>query len=377
MSRPKISILAANCTIHSLARPRLLAQLLAPRFDVEVVAPIFPGDDDVYAGSQWPGAYLPVPVRPFPEFARSAGKLADTLTGDVVYACKPKATSMGVALLARRRRKLPLVVDVDDREIYHCYPYSYHVAKNLLLSLRQWRHPNAFPLTLAMDRLVRNADQVTSVSSYFQRLFGGTIVPQAVDTDLFDPARYDRAALRREWGLDGHRVVLFLGRPLPHKGLDEIVKAVEMSNHPEVRLVVVGGWTPFVERLRGMKRVLFLGPQPFEKGPAFLAMADVVMVPQRANPIALGQMPTKLPEAMAMGVPVIASAISDIPEQIGDGGIVVAPGDLPGLARALDRLLEDDALARQMGQVARLRAERLFSMTAVRPTIERVFERYV
>ncbi|MGE5620251.1 MAG: glycosyltransferase family 4 protein [Sphingomonadaceae bacterium] len=377
MSMPRITLLSADCTIHSLARPRLLARMLAHRFEVEVVAPVFPGDQDAYASSNWPGPYVPVPVRPFPEFARSARRLIDALTGDVVYALKPRATSLGIALLARRQRRLPVVVDLDDREIYHCYPYSHHLAKNLLLSFKEWRHPNAYPLTLAMDHLVRKADYVTSVSSYFQRLFGGSVIPQAVDTELFDPTRYDRERLRSEWGLDGNRVVLFMGRPLPHKGLDEIVRAVGMSRHPEVRLVVVGGWTPYVERLREMERVVFLGPQPFEKCPAFLAMADAVMLPQRASPISLGQMPTKLPEAMAMGVPVITTAISDIAEQVGDCGIVVQPGDVGSLARALDRVLGDEDLARKMGVAARQRIERLYSTKAVRPALERVFERYV
>jgi len=315
-------------------------------------------------------------VDEFPGFARSISSLQHAITGDVIYACKPRATSLGVALLTRLRKQAQVVVDIDDRDIYQCYPYSHHVVKNLALSVREWTHPNAYPLTLAMDRLVTSADHVTSVSSYFRHLYGGTIIPQAVDTDLFNPARYDRAALRRQWGLDGYRVVLFLGRPLPHKGLDEILAAVEQSQQPDVRLVVVGGWTPYMEELRQRERVIFLGQQPFEAGPSFLAMADVVMVPQRAGPLSQGQMPTKITEAMAMGVPVIATAVSDIADQIGEGGLVVPVGDLAALTRALDRVLDDDEWARALGQKARERAIAQFSMTAVRPLLEEVFARY-
>lgn len=377
MSRTKISLLAANCSIHSLARPRILAQLLGARFDVDVVAPVFPGDEDVYAGSRWPGRYIPIPVRKLPSFLRSMDDVIDALTGDVVYACKPRATSLGIALLAKRKRHTPVVVDVDDHEIYHCYPFSSHMSKNLLLSVKEWADPNAYPYTLVMERLVRHADHVTSVSSYFRGLFGGTIIPQAIDTGLFDPARYGRDALRRQWGLDRYKVVLFLGRPQPHKGLAEILQAVRMSRHPEIRLVVVGGWTPYVETLRKSERVLFFGPQPFDKGPAFLAMADVVMVPQRDNPISWGQMPTKIPEAMSMGVPVIATKLADIAEQVGNGGIVVPTNDISALSGALDRLLGDESLAREMGRIARQRCVELYSMKAVQPTMERVFEQYV
>ncbi|TAK34074.1 MAG: glycosyltransferase [Chloroflexota bacterium] len=377
MRRRKISMLTADCTIHTLPRSRILAQLLAAKYEVEVVAPVFPGDQDGYGAFPWPCRYVPVPVRKLPGFTRSVTDLLDSLTGDVIYASKPKTTSLGVALLARRRRKTPVVVDIDDREIYHCYPYSYHMSKNLLLSFKQWSHPNAYPLTLAMEKLVRRADHVTSVSSYFQKMFGGTVVPQAVDTDLFDPALYDRETLRRQWGLERYKVVLFLGRPQPHKGLEDILGAIEMSCHPETRLVVVGGHTPYLDSLRQRERVICLGPQPFDQAPAFLAMADVVMLPQRLSPLALGQMPAKLPEALAMGVPVIASAISDMPRQVGNGGMVVSPGDIAALGRALDRLLSDNELARIIGQTARRRALELYSLAAVRPVIEKVFEQTV
>lgn len=377
MRRPKISLLAADCTIHTLPRSRILAQLLANRYEVEVVAPVLPSDQDGYAAFSWPCRYTPVPVRKLPGFVGSVNDLLDALTGDAIYASKPRTTSFGVALFARHKRKVPVVVDLDDREIYQCYPYSYHMSKNLVFSVKQWTHPNVYPLTLGMERLVRHADHVTSVSSYFQRLFGGTVVPQAVDTDLFDPALYDREQLRCEWGLDRYRVVLFLGRPQPHKGLEEILAAVERSHHPEARLVVVGGATPYLESLRQRERVICLGPQPFEKAPSFLSMADVVMLPQRESPLSLGQMPAKLPEAMAMGIPVIATAISDIPEQVGNGGMVVPPDDVGALAHALDRLLDDNALNSIIGRAARRRVVDLYGVTAIRPIVEKVFEQII
>jgi glycosyltransferase involved in cell wall biosynthesis len=88
-------------------------------------------------------------------------------------------------------------------------------------------------------------------------------------------------------------------------------------------------------------------------------------------------MPTKIPEAMAMGVPVIATDVSDMAQQIGDGGLVVPPGDVSALAAALDKLLDDESLAHGLRCAARRRAVACCSMTAVRPEIEKVFEPYV
>ena len=67
--------------------------------------------------------------------------------------------------------------------------------------------------------------------------------------------------------------------------------------------------------------------QSFELAPAFLSMADVIMLPQRPGPISAGQMPTKIPEAMAMGVPMKGTkriSPARIPQSSGLGSPIAA-----------------------------------------------------
>src|SRR5205814_1328905 len=72
--------------------------------------------------------------------------------------------------------------------------------------------------------------------------FAGTLVPHVRDTEAWDPARYERAAARAALGLGGERVVMFLGTPRGHKGVDDLVEAVGAVGG-DTRLLLVGADT--------------------------------------------------------------------------------------------------------------------------------------
>ena len=86
--------------------------------------------------------------------------------------------------------------------------------------------------------------------------------------------------------------------------------------------------------------------------------------------------PNSVIEAMASGLPVIASAVGGIPDMIDeDSGILVPPGDPGALAAAMSRLIADPALRRRMGAAAKARYERLFSAEAALPVLVACYER--
>jgi len=102
----------------------------------------------------------------------------------------------------------------------------------------------------------------------------------------------------------------------------------------------------------------------------------VVVVPQRATSDTVGQMPAKIFDALALARPVVSTRVSMIPEVLDGCGLVVPPGDPPALAAAIGRLLDDPALARELGARGRVRCEALYSFAAARarlfPLVERV-----
>ena len=300
----------------------------------------------------------------YPAFAARVPALLDLIDGDVIYASKPRPTSYGLALLARARRRRPLVLDVDDWETGFFYRSGAWGRVGRFLNLG---NPNGLPWTWLMERLVRRADAVTVASRFLERRFGGTLIPHVRDTDAWDPARVDRAEARAALGLGGERVVMFLGTPRGHKGVDDLVEAVAMVEEKTV-LVLVGAASGSAAAARWASRpfVRLLGEIPFDAVPRHLVAADVVVVPQRATTDTVGQVPAKLFDAMALARPIVSTSVSMIPEILDGCGVVVAPGDPPALAGAIARLLADHDLAAALGRRARERCEAEYSFAAAR-----------
>ena len=114
------------------------------------------------------------------------------------------------------------------------------------------------------------------------------------------------------------------------------------------------------------ERVRVLGARSSEEVRATLAEARVFALASVRLPSGrMEGIPVALMEAMASGVPVVATRLSGIPELVQDGvtGLLVEPRDPHGLATAMARLLEDDVLAAELARGARRLVERSFSLT--------------
>ncbi len=146
---------------------------------------------------------------------------------------------------------------------------------------------------------------------------------------------------------------------------------------PDARLVVVGklpprdtAFTPSPRRLAqeagiAPESVVFTGFVPEDKLPALYRGARAFLFPSRYEGFGLPPL-----EAMACGTPVVASAMASLPEVVGEGGILVAPDDVAGLAAALARLLTDDAFYQEKRQAALAQAARFSWETTARLTLE-------
>lgn len=370
----KITLIASDEASAPLYRVRLLARVLSRRFEVEVLGFHFrPEALDPLAPRDF--SYRDVPARAWPAFFQDARRLSRMITGDLIYAMKPRATSFGLALALRATRGLPVVVDVDDWEPYMVAPYSRYALKNALYALPHLHEPNNYWATWTMDKLIGAADAITTVSTHFQRRYGGVLAPQYVDTLAFDPGRFDREALRAEHGLSAYKVAVFAGIAQPNKGVHAIKEALSRlgDRHPW-RLAIVGPVTPYARSLaEADERIVLFGTQPPEKTPAFLRMADVVALPQRREPASMGQMPMKLFEAMAMACPVVSTAVSDIPTLLAGCGVVVRPEDPEALATAIAGLLDDPKRAQALGEAARRRIRERYSYEAGAATLGCLF----
>jgi glycosyltransferase involved in cell wall biosynthesis len=109
-----------------------------------------------------------------------------------------------------------------------------------------------------------------------------------------------------------------------------------------------------------------VGEIPFDDVPRYLVAADVVAVPQRATTDTVGQVPAKIFDAMALGRPIVSTAVSMIPEILDGCGVLVRPGDIVALRAALARVLDDPSGSAELGRRARARCIERYSFATAR-----------
>jgi L-malate glycosyltransferase len=191
------------------------------------------------------------------------------------------------------------------------------------------------------------------------------VIRNGVDVDRFAPRPPD-AALRSTLGLPPRApLVVAVSRLNPMKGIGDYLKAIAIlaGRFDEARFVIVGDGASRrdledqARRLGLAERVVFTGTRLDVA--AILSQATISVAPSLSEGLS-----NVVLESMAAGVPVVATRVGGTPEILEDGvtGLLVPPCDAPALAGAIGRLLEDETLARRLGEAARERAVTQFSM---------------
>ncbi len=353
----------------------MLAQVLVRRYEVEIIGPTLwgqgvwePCDTDEFNHKiiEWKGLKT---------LYKSTSELLDSVTGSVIYALKPTYTSFGVALLHKLKRKTPVILDIDDWEV------------GFLTERWRWRKKSLvtgsdIPLaTLILDKCVGWADDVTVTSSFLERKYGGIRITHARDVELFNPARYNSRLLRSKHGIDNsQKIIMFLGSLEIYKGLEDLLQSIQVISRKDVQVIIVGvdKETPYVRKLMslGKNQLRLEGKVPFTQIPEWLSMSDLVVLPQRNSPGAIGQVPAKIFDAMAMAKPIISTSVNDIPEILEGCGVIVEPGNVWQLAEEINYLLGHEEEARTLGIKARERCIEKYSYDVMEKTLSNIFDKY-
>jgi glycosyltransferase involved in cell wall biosynthesis len=353
----KITLLSHNLSSNASMRAHRLAVAARHFAEVTLLGPMEPK-------GLWPA--LPnepwirtVPERRFPGFHRSFLELVGAADGEVLIACKPMLASFAVALVAAEQRgRVPVILDLDDLDVAFT-PRELWAANPSMADLRR---PASAVYVSLLTQAAPAASAITTSSTALQRRFGGTLVPHGCLTELFDPARIDREAARRELGFTG-RIVLFAGTPRWHKGLKPLAKAVGKIEN--ARLAVLCRPEDLAKREWEKVPLLKLPLVPYTGMQRVLAAADVVAIPQLETEASRYQMPIKVYDCMAMAKPIVATAVSDLPQTLEGCARVVPPGSAKALKMALQELFKDPVEARTMGERARARCLEEYSMKRI------------
>lgn len=217
-------------------------------------------------------------------------------------------------------------------------------------------------------RVVRGVDRIICATehekSLLVSLYGADsekvdIVPLGIDLDRFRP--FDKDGARAELGFKDERIILFVGRIEPLKGVDILINAAAMlESDVDCSVLIVGGDESSAERVEELQglakdlgiahRVAFVGAVDHDKLPLFYNAADVCVVPSHYESFGLVAV-----EAMACGVPVVASRVGGLTGTVKDGetGYLVPWLCPEPFAARIEMLLENDSLRRGLGEAAR------------------------
>jgi len=290
--------------------------------------------------------------------------------------------------LATKMAEVAETQDLDVLHVHYAMPFaaSAFLAKHLVAPARlpvvTTLHGTDITVVGQQPSLVRmtkftieSSDRVTAVSEALREATIDTlgvkksieVIPNFVDPQIFAPRRRRPPLLAPA----GARVIMHASNFRPVKNVEMVVRIfAAVHERMDARLVMVGDGPdkPRAEELArhlGVgKHVLFLGNQ--EVMEELLPLADLLLLPSSTESFGLVAL-----EAMAAGVPVVASRVGGLPELIthGTSGFLEDPADLDAHVRAALRVLENHRLHHRVGRAARARAVSEFH-------VDRVVERY-
>lgn len=335
----KITVVAWNVSHNALGRAYLLADVLRREYEVEVIAAEFPR----FGEGVWePLRYCSrVTIKSFPggEFPGHFKRMEDIakkIEGDVIYVSKPRLPSLELAILAKLHRNRPVILDIDDYELGF-------FKKRQALSLSKLRTAHSYPdfhlphhetWTRYSESLIPLFEELTVSNEELRKKFGGMVLPHIRDESEFDPTVYPREDIRSALGFSSRdKVVLFVGTPRTHKGVNRIAQALEKLDRSDYKFLTVGspvdGKCSRFYHSVDPQQVKAVPNVPFSDIPSYLASGDLVCLLQDADDVTSHfQMPAKFTDGLAMGIPILATDVPPL-KNLANGGLVELLGDTP------------------------------------------------
>ena len=206
-----------------------------------------------------------------------------------------------------------------------------------------------------------------------------TVIPNGIEVSSFN-LNINREEVKRRYGIKpNERIILFVGRLVPQKGVDTLIKAAPliMQQHRDARILIAGdGWSRnYLEELaRSMglgDRIRFLGFISDWELEDLMVTADVLVVPSIYEPFGIVAL-----EGMAAGTPVVATNIGGLSEIIEHDrtGVLVYPEDPGSIAWGINKVLSDPKYADWLVRNARRKVRKAYSWEAIAKRTVEVYE---
>lgn len=258
------------------------------------------------------------------------------------------------------QRVQPQIVHLDEEPYnlatYHALRAARHTNPNARVLFFSWQ--NIFrkyppPFSWMEQYVYKNADAAIAGSEEAEQVLRnkGFSKPIRVIPQFGVPTSFTPTQTQRE-----HSPVIigYAGRLVREKGIDVLLNALaQIAGDWQLKILGSGPlYDSLLPRARALNIALRVQIAPWaasDEMPQFYNSLDILVVPSLTQPNWKEQFGRVIMEAMACGVPVIGSDSGEIPNVIGDAGIIVPEGNVSALARALDSLIQNEALRNELG----------------------------
>jgi glycosyltransferase involved in cell wall biosynthesis len=216
-------------------------------------------------------------------------------------------------------------------------------------------------LIFIQNFLLKNSNKIITVTHYLKKYVQTLginknvyVIPNGVDTELFNPIKYNPFPLRIE-NKKNYKLCLYAGRLEKWAGIDLITKLANKFKYTDIFFLLIGKENLSEKIFIEDKNIIIFPKISYENIPKLLVLADIILVPFPNEEVSHAASPLKLFEGMAMSKPIIASKVCGIKEVITDGenGLLAEPDNVEDWYQRILLLIKDKSLAEQLGKKAR------------------------
>ncbi|ADU31884.1 glycosyltransferase [Evansella cellulosilytica] len=387
---PKITIISWDVSRNHFSKAYNIAESLSSFYTVQLLGFRF-FDEKIFPPyeNEVPNFEMTIlEGKEFPDFFKMMSEALTKINGDVVYAIKPRLSSLGLALLANYHLSKPLILEYNDLETVVSSPQKdKELQKKFKLEEvdftdKELQVPYSLQWSKIMEELSHKVPVTTTHNKTLDQFFGGKsfYIRNLKDESYYDPDKYNRDEVREELGYTkDDRVILFGGLIRKHKGIYELVDLIDRLNDQRYKLLFVGSReTPDQKKLMDKygDRIKVLPPQGRNEMAKINYASDLVILwLDPSIPASHYQMPYKFTDAIAMKVPVIANDISDLGDLARSGYLKLAKhGDFDELMYAIKDVFDNPMKTKEIVDKARSLYIRQFSYKAVKSNLDLIFD---
>jgi len=346
------------------------AKRFSSDIELKFLVPNFSGATEAAKKNKFQAIFCPImrfKVADYPP-AHPKSKLIDKALKEVDIVCVHSIAPLGAATILQAKKQKKRLVEIVHSIDWQLLAYGTRFPERAIPILKTAARflYNKNDLLIAADQYVANTLKLNGVKKPIK------IIPLGVDRKKFRKDLRQRVLMRRKLGLKDAFVIGYLGRLSPEKNIKMLLKSFELIKKKiaNAKLLIIGGGVQ-ENLVKEHKDVILTG---FVDNPEdFLQAVDIFILPSKTETTALALM-----EAMAVGLPVIASAVGAIPSYVtsGHNGILIAKDSLSAqmIANAIEILYTSPRLRIELSKRAETTIHKFYNWEKTTKELERAFK---